>query len=622
MQAFTVPNSVDVSIRFEDGEGPALSVRALDAHFAMSALFDLKLLVSVAGDVALRTLIGRKVVVVLPDGVPLQGLLYRASHSERAGVANGVLLEIGPHLWSMTQKTDEYCWVDFDVAAIAKDICEDESYPVACAAELTITPEARPYTVQFDETEHDALFRLLAEDGLASFFDAKPEGTIFVFTNDTVSSSEKRQRRLAFAPPSKLAPSATPHVHRVDVTAQSVVDLAEQRDYWFERPDFEAVAAQQAEPSNAWSYFDRTRVGNGSTEAILARRTRDVLASFLVGQETIRLEANVPVLPGHRLTIDGATRPEANVPLLVVTTELRWSSQPGAAAVSQCVMVCTPASKRFVPMRRPKVKIGGLHTAKVQGEGEIDVDAEGRVLCEFCWENRPWTRRVRVSQGWAGPGYGFVTLPRVGDEVLIAYMDGDPDEPMVVGRVHNGKNLSPLTLPAQNTISTWRSRSSPGGEGYNEILMDDAAGAERLDIHAQRDSTQKIERDSNTWVGRDMTVEVKGDQKMKVKGTGDTQFSQPCRLKGPDCEIIATERFALKAPLVTIDANTRIDTTTGTYLHTANQALYNVAGGFIVTAGAITLSAGGSTIVLGPGGIEIKSSGPVNINGSPINLNC
>ena len=309
-------------------------------------------------------------------------------------------------------------------------------------------------------------------------------------------------------------------------------------------------------------------------------------------------------------------------PLLVISSQLRWSSQPTQGTVSRCVLTCIPASRRFVPARLPKPKIGGLHTARVIGDGEIDVDAFGQVLCEFNWENRPSTRRVRVSQAWAGPGYGFVTLPRVGDEVLISYMDGDPDEPMVVGRVHNGKNLSPLTLPAQNTVSTWRSKSSPGGEGYNEILMDDAAGAERLDIHAQRDFNQKVERDVDAQIGRNVTVNIDGDKKITVKGTGDAQFGQPCRLTGPQCDIIADDFLGLKSNVVTIDSNLRIDSSATHYLHKAGMVHYNVAGVFTVTAGAIVLSAAGSHIAITSAGIEIKSSGPVNINGAPINLNC
>ena len=621
MQALLTPDSIPVSIRFDDGDGPALAVRTLDAELAMSALFSIRLLVTVLdGDIALRTLVGRRVSVMLPDGTVLNGLIHRASHSPTGEVASGVVLEIGPHLWVMTQGFDEYNWLDSDIVSIATDFLADASVE-SFSFEITARPEPRPYTAQFDESNHDAFFRLLAEDGVATFFDSTAAGSPFVMTNDTVASSLKRERHLPYVPPSRLATSAGGHVHAVDVTAQSVVDSVGLRDYWAEQPDFDPIGSAEVAPAKTWAYYDRTRVGTGSTEAILKRRSRDVLAALRVGQELVRLEANVPVLPGVALTVDGAPRQEVVAPLLVLTTRLRWSSQPGEAAVTRCAMTCMPASQRFVPARLPKPKVGGLHTGKVVGEGEIDVDPLGRVLCELNWEYRPWTRRVRVSQAWAGPGYGFVTLPRVGDEVLIAFMDGDPDEPMVVGRVHNGKNVSPLTLPAQNTVSTWRSRSSPGGDGYNEILMDDAAGAERLDIHAQRDFNQKVERDVDAWVGRNVTVKIDGDKQIKVKGTGDAQFGQPCRLTGPDCEIVTTDRISLKSSLVEIQAIARCDTSSS-YVHRAEVATFAVKGPMTVDAGAIILSAGSSSIVISPAGIKILSGGPVDINGAPINLNC
>ncbi len=170
---------------------------------------------------------------------------------------------------------------------------------------------------------------------------------------------------------------------------------------------------------------------------------------------------------------------------------------------------------------------------------EIDVDAYGRVLIEHPWDRRDvgsgaTSRRVRVAQGWAGAGFGFVMLPRVGEEVVIAYLDGDPDEPLVVGRVHNALVATPLDLPGDKTLSVWRSRSSPGSDGYNQILMDDAAGAERLEMHAQHDFTQAVGNDAaRTVVGND-TSAVQGDQSSQVQGdqSGSVDGDKDIDVKG------------------------------------------------------------------------------------------
>ncbi|WP_437878034.1 bacteriophage T4 gp5 trimerisation domain-containing protein [Sorangium sp. So ce513] len=123
------------------------------------------------------------------------------------------------------------------------------------------------------------------------------------------------------------------------------------------------------------------------------------------------------------------------------------------------------------------------------------------------------TRFVRVSQGWAGLDYGMVMLPRVNEEVIIAYLDGDPDEPVIVGRLHNAWSVAPLKLPAEKTRSIWKSKTSPGGEGFNQIMMEDKKGEELLELHAHRDNL--------VTVGATQTVDVGGDQKVHVAGQRD-----------------------------------------------------------------------------------------------------
>jgi len=298
LQALVTPNSIPVTIRFEDGEGPALSVRTLDAQFAMSALFSMRVLVTAAdSDFPLRTLVGRKVLVGLPDGVTVNGFLYRASH--HAGeVANGIVLDIGSHLWALTQSFDEYTWEQENIISIAKDFLENIGFSTAFEFEISSPPEPGPYTALFEESDHDALFRLLAEDGIASFFDATLEGSPFVMTNDTVASSAKRARRLPFYPPTQLGAAGSPHIHSVEVTAQGVIDMVELRDYWFERPEFEAAAPAHLTPSNAWSQYDRSRLGTGLNENVLKRRARDVLDGFAAGQEIVRLKPTFPCSQG------------------------------------------------------------------------------------------------------------------------------------------------------------------------------------------------------------------------------------------------------------------------------------------------------------------------------------
>ncbi|WP_437977835.1 type VI secretion system tip protein TssI/VgrG [Sorangium sp. So ce295] len=222
---------------------------------------------------------------------------------------------------------------------------------------------------------------------------------------------------------------------------------------------------------------------------------------------------------GARFTVEGHPRADVNGQLLVIRSRCAVTEGADGRPARRNVLVCVPAGDPWRPARRPKPRIFGTQTAFVVGNkagvDEIDVDEHGRVKVEFRWDRRDLhegnpTRFVRVSQGWAGLDYGFVMLPRVNEEVIIAYLDGDPDEPVVVGRLHNAWSVAPLKLPAEKTRSIWKSKTSPGGEGFNQIMMEDKKGEELLELHAHRDNL--------VTAGANQTVDVGGDQKVHVAG--------------------------------------------------------------------------------------------------------
>jgi type VI secretion system secreted protein VgrG len=148
---------------------------------------------------------------------------------------------------------------------------------------------------------------------------------------------------------------------------------------------------------------------------------------------------------------------------------------------------------------------------------DIHTDEFGRVRVQFHWDREGrfdersscW---VRVSQGWAGGAYGMVALPRVGQEVLVGFIEGDPDQPVVVGRVFNNTTRVPYKLPEQRTVSTWKSNSTPGSEGFNEILLDDAAGGERVYIQAEKDLEKLVKQDESDTIGNNLNKVVRANE--------------------------------------------------------------------------------------------------------------
>ncbi len=167
-------------------------------------------------------------------------------------------------------------------------------------------------------------------------------------------------------------------------------------------------------------------------------------------------------------------------------------------------------------------------TAAQLVDNEIYVDEHGRVRVQFPWDREGrfdshssiW---MRVSQGWAGGGYGLFTIPRVGHEVLVAFLDGDPDCPLVVGRVHNTVEPVPFKLPENKTVSTWKTSSSPGGMGFNELRFDDASGREHVYLQAQKDMDQLVKNDHKEAVGNNRSRYIQNDDATAV-GHDRTKF--------------------------------------------------------------------------------------------------
>jgi len=184
-----------------------------------------------------------------------------------------------------------------------------------------------------------------------------------------------------------------------------------------------------------------------------------------------------------------------------------------------------PADVVFRPprvTRRPHIH--GVQTAIVVGPAgeEIYVDEQGRVKVQFHWDrlgkkddkSSCW---MRVAQTWASAAFGAVFLPRINDEVVVTFIEGDPDRPLIVGSVYHGTNVPPYALPAEKTKSTVKSNSSKGGGGFNELRFEDKKGSEEVYLHAQKDWTIKVENDKNQVVGHDETLEVDHDRTKTVK---------------------------------------------------------------------------------------------------------
>jgi type VI secretion system VgrG family protein len=275
-----------------------------------------------------------------------------------------------------------------------------------------------------------------------------------------------------------------------------------------------------------------------------------------------------------------------------------------------CRFECIPADVAYRPPRiTPWPVMRGSQTARVAGPAgeEIYTDKYGRVKVQFNWDREGkfdensscW---IRVSQGIAGGQYGIMFLPRIGQEVIVDFLEGDPDQPIITGRVFNADHMPPYPLPDEKTKSCIKTNSSKGGGGTNEIRFEDLKGKEQLLIQAERNFDQRVKADAKEFVGNDRHLIVKRDQLEKVEG------DKHQRVQG--------DRNEKVDGTVSLDVGSDLQEKVGkNHALDAGMEIHLKSGmNVVIEAGmSITLKAGGGFIVVGPAGVTISGT-PVLIN--------
>ncbi|WP_437717515.1 type VI secretion system tip protein TssI/VgrG [Sorangium sp. So ce448] len=524
--------AIDVSLTFPRSGVTGFEVHQIEYRDALNELFELTLdVVSTDPEIDLSSVVGEEIVVELstePFLKKVHGIVRRVRQvsAEPSGVSRYELAVVPP-LWLATRSADHRIFQGLTADGVCKVVASAYGGRIPAPSSLVASPDrpAREYRVQYGETDFDFMFRALAEEGLVSYFDHGPGGSDWVLSEDTAFTDDGAPRA-PFVPPVDAGMNAAgPAVSFIAITSSIETSMVTVRDYDFKKPEY--VLDQRAETSQRAfvreATLERYEFSTNRFTAASEKRGEALAKQYLEEarseRRTFECHTSFALGAGARFTVEGHPRADVNGQLLVIRSRCAVTEGADGRPVRRNVLVCVPAGDPWRPARRPKPRIFGTQTAFVVGNkagvDEIDVDEHGRVKVEFRWDRRDLhegnpTRFVRVSQGWAGLDYGFVMLPRVNEEVIVAYLDGDPDEPVVVGRLHNAWSVAPLKLPAEKTRSIWKSKTSPGGEGFNQIMMEDKKGEELLELHAHRDNL--------VTAGANQTVDVGGDQKVHVAG--------------------------------------------------------------------------------------------------------
>lgn len=633
-----------VTLNFPDtsGQGALFEVHRVDFTDALSELFELHVIAfSAHPDIEPVSLLGQAVEVVFPDQVLLpkvSGIVRQARRGtpEPTGTTE-YRLAVAPRQWLLTRARQTCIYQQKGGPDMAREVLARHGAGMPLPKALPFARQ-RDYCVQYGETDHDFVSRVLAEDGIATLFDHVGDGS-WVLTDDTAGGSIHMDEAIVFNP-ANLKPAGLAVLRWAEI-ADVETSTITRRDYDFTKPGFTLQAAQAAQGLVAAeaSLEDYTySVGAFSVDA----EGRALVDSRLDAARAVarrrQFITNFAAGAGSRIHVSG---PDIEGDWVVVRSHTVLLSSARGDTEELHDLIVIAADTPFRPKPWPKPRIFGVQAAFVVGDtppGTVDTDEYGRVKVELRWDRRDLgkgnpTRWMRVAQAWAGPGYGQVTLPRVGDEVLVAYSEGDPDQPLVVGRVHNAVSATPLSLPQeQKTVSAWKSQSfGPEGpvDGYNFIMMDDAAGAEVLGFRAQRNLSGLVLNDVhlevkghvNSNVRGNVGGAISGNQSLQVKGNVDIDVSGDVTASVGSLKISSKSFIKTQAADLHHDESTNhIIKANGIYLQ-GGEVVQVTGPKLHVFCDEIALQAGSSVIRITKGGIDIHSDGPVDIKGAVIKLN-
>ncbi|WP_372982393.1 type VI secretion system Vgr family protein [Marinobacter sediminum] len=563
--------------------------------------------------------------MIWQDGEPLRrftGVVSEFVRGDSGHRRTRYELVIQPPLWRLGLMHNSRMFQKQQPDAVVRTLLEERGI-VDSVFELKRAPAEREYCVQHRESDLAFLERLAAEEGWhyryqhGAVDDSSSAGLIF---------SDHHGDAPVLAPVAYNASSGGSHRqmsvfkfrYQERVRAASVV----LKDYTFRNPAYALMHEQSASASNHrddYQHFDYP--GRFKADASGQPFTQARLDALRNDASTAQGESNRPdFAPGAKVELTDHDQPTLNRDWLLTAVTHR-GQQPQALEEEGGAEPTTyhnsfsaiPANLTWRPQCVHRPIMDGPQIAMVTGpEGEkIHCDEHGRVKVRFPWDryslndehSSAW---LRVSQGWAGGQYGFMALPRIGHEVIVSFLDGDPDQPIITGRTYHATNKPPYALPEHKTRTTLKTQTHKG-EGSNELRFEDEAGQEQIYVHAQKDldlliehnRTEVIENDSSLTVANNRFERVGGDSHHTVEGEGRE------RIGGDYSHSVGGSYHGYQGRAQLIEAGREIH-------HKAGVKI-------VIEAGAeVTLQAGGSFVKVDPSGVTV--SGPLvrmNSGGAP-----
>jgi type VI secretion system secreted protein VgrG len=622
-------------------------LRSFSGKEAISQLFafDLELL-SEDRHVRFDDLIGQKLAfsIQLADGETeryFHGYVSSFAQLPDEGRLARYLAKIVPWPWFLTKSADCRIHQNKSVPEIVTDTFQRMGFS---DYKLNLRGEYGKweYCVQYRETAFQFISRLLEQEGIHYFFQHEKDRHIMVLAD---SKDSNRPCPVTSRVDYQDASHTSRRMDEDEVTDWQVHEEIRSgkyamTDYNFETPSRDLSAninsvIQQGgnQQLEQFDYPGEYETHDDAQAWIRLRIEEEETSHRIINGESFCRT----FVSGYRFDLKRHPRADQNDAYLL-TSVSHMASAPTAHSASGTeepahysnTFTAIPYSVPFRPprvTRRPWVQ--GCQTAVVVGPPgeEIYVDKHGRIKVQFHWDrvgrrdegSSCW---IRVSQPWAGKGFGGVWIPRIGQEVIISFLEGDPDRPIITGRVYNAEQMPPWDLPANKTQSGFRSSTVGGGaDNHNAIRFEDKQGQEELYIHAEKDWNNRINHDNAIHVGNNESLNVGGSRMIAVGGSQVTTVkgSQTIKVGGARSEVIggAQMRMVKGSQSETIGA-AKIVTVGGAEAHKAGSIQMQSGGAIIQTSGAAYVVKSGGTLTITSGAAISITAPLINISASTI----
>ncbi len=589
--------------------------------------------------------LGKKLVVevTLNSGATryFNGLVSRFSFGETREEYHQYRATLRPWTWLLSRTTNCRIFQNMTVPEIVKAVFRAHGFG-DFDDKLAESYRSWDYLVQYRETDLNFVSRILEQEGIYYFFQHDAEKHTLVLADSLGSHAATHGFEVVpFLQPEMVAsmPSDVEYVDGWNAWRQLQPGAFSAADFNFETPKANLLNTLQGpedDGNQALEIFDYPGEFNNADEG----ETSVKLGLQELAAEVERVEGtgnSHALMAGGLFTLADHPRTDQNKEYLVISTS--WSvtvtlyaSGSGASGGTDfhCSLVAMDSQRQFrCPRRTPKPVVQGPQTAIVVGQSgeEIWTDQYGRVKVQFHWDrdgkndenSSCW---VRVAQVWAGAKWGAMHIPRIGQEVIVDFLEGDPDRPIITGRVYNADNMPPYDLPDNQTQSGIKSRSTKGGapSNFNEIRFEDKKGTEELFIQAEKNQTIKVKHNrgatigggDSVSVGGDRGVTVQGNLAITVKGGGNSADQSTQEVTGGYL-LHTTDRIDLKAP-------TYIKLTVGsTYIEITQDAitLHAKGGGeVIVTPDIVAHSNEGKSTLRLDADAKMSTAGTATVTGA------